>query len=197
MNKIYLVIMGSLFAANVSATVLDFSAYDFSNNWDVVANDSFITSGVVFDTDVTVLNSLRNVSDSGGAGISTLNPIGGSLSGFFTGIVSSVDFISVWVGDEGRPGTDIDTVLFEGFNINGDLVASDTYTSLGPRQMSITGSGITNFRFTGFDTITPGLSVAFDDFTFNPEPASVPEASSIYLLAFGWLGLFGAARRKV
>ena len=43
----------------------------------------------------------------------------------------------------------------------------------------------------------PGLDLVSLDAVAPPPNTSVPESSSIYLLAFGLLGLFAAARRKV
>ena len=71
-------------------------------------------------------------------------------------------------------------------------------------QLVVT-SGVTNFGFyyatsieiqLGIDNLPAGAYSAAGTYMVR-NTASVPEASSIYLLAFGLLGLFGAARRKV
>lgn len=82
-------------------------------------------------------------------------------------------------------------------NINGQVVQFDNY-------LAGTGNGFLGFIDTdGFTSMTFGTegTTAFGEFfsldNVQFASASVPEASSIYLLAFGLLGLFGIARRKV
>lgn len=54
-------------------------------------------------------------------------------------------------------------------------------------------AGTNSVRFTTVSNTSFGV----DNILLETKPSSIPEASSVYLLAFGLLGLFGVARRKV
>jgi len=81
-------------------------------------------------------------------------------------------------------------------NINGTTIKFDDYLSgVGSGFLGfVDTNAFTNINFGTEGTTSFGEFFSLDDAQFAG--ASVPEASSLYLLAFGLLGLLGAARRK-
>jgi|GEM_PF-3415099 len=169
-----------------SATTINFDEYDDGT---ILAVGTFDSIGVHFNQNLVV-----DDGDSGGLAISNPNyalnadSFGGDLTGYFTGPVSSTDFISVYAGDS---GTDTDTVTLFGYDAFDNLIDSDTYTGLSAQLLSISGAGIVRFEI-----IQSGL-VGYDDFTFNNgAPAPTPEPNTMALLALGLLGAAGINRKK-
>ena len=89
-------------------------------------------------------------------------------------------------------GTQVDLILYNATGF-GKLKIDGIETSamLDPTDPTAFITGLT-FVSGGLITVT---QTAIE--TYVPDNTSVPEASSLYLLAFGLLGLFGVARRKV
>lgn len=91
-----------------------------------------------------------------------------------------VDWVSIFSNDIYIDAYNSSNVLLDSFFFTGSSTSSGTTT--------LSGSGIASLSF--HDS---GGTVSISTLTFT----NVPESSSIYLLAFGLLGLFGVARRKV
>jgi len=100
---------------------------------------------------------------------------------------------------------ELDLLGFAG-GIGGFPVASGSGTGISifaDELQSVRGT-VDNFAWNDTYTyLSSQTGTAFWDYTitFNvsgiPDASSVPEASSLYLLAFGFLGLFAGSRRKV
>ena len=200
---------GLLIASQALAVpiTLDFSDFDGDSEFTLIPDGFYDATGLIFDQSLSVQNELSFISDSGGAGIGTVET-GANLSGSFT---SSVSFFSVWVGDRPLVGTDFDLVLLEGFDIDGNLVDSATYFDLGAQQLSLSGSGIVRFQFTNGSLLPSGLgapgSVDYDDFVFvldtdggssngNGSTNPIPEPNAAVLFGLGVLVVGRGLRRK-
>lgn len=99
------------------------------------------------------------------------------------------NFVSV----RGDTVPDGSTVTFSAFDINNNLLGSDTQTeTTGGHLFSLSFAGIHSVKFSGSGT------VALDDFTFNAvtSAAPVPEPSSIAMWGLGALGLMFARRKR-
>ena len=82
-------------------------------------------------------------------------------------------------------------------NINGTIIKfSDYLSGVGTGFLGfVDTNAFTNINFGTEGTTSFGEFFSLDDAQFAA--ANVPEASSLYLLAFGLLGLLGASRRKI
>jgi len=164
-----------------NATVLDFDSYADKT---ILAVGTFDSIGVHFNETLQVNSG--NIGDLPQSLPNTavnFDSFGGNITGFFLGPVTSVDFISVFAGDE---GFDTDTVTLNGFDSLNNLVDTDTFTDVAAQTLSIFGAGIVRFEI-----IQTG-AIAIDDFTFNPN--NVPEPAPLALLGLGLAGL-GLSRR--
>lgn len=163
-----------------SGTLLSIGAYD--------------AIGVHFNqalaTDDGTLGSLPSSAPNAAFGTTPGGAIsGGDVTGFFTGPVSSVTFISVFAGDAGG---DTDTVTLNAFNAANALVDSATFTGASAQTLSVSGVGITRFE------ILQTNAIGIDDFRFTvtPTASAAPEPGSLTLLALTGIPLFGAVARR-
>ncbi len=202
MKKIITTLAGVLLASNVSATVINF---DTDSNGVVIAENTPITNqyqdwGVMFagfengiavdinaapDPDGVDAPSPRNVlTNCSDASAGCPGNRADLVSIMFDNAVSNISLMLDTLGG--------DSVTFDLFNSNDDLVESLTITSGGSVfiPVSFTSSGIVRI-----DAFQPNddWAWAMDDLSFDA--AAIPEPSSFALFAVSLLG-FGLARRK-
>lgn len=142
-------------------------------------------------------NNNFSVGIQSGAGYDGFNTAAETL-GFGSSQVLETSFFTARIGTAQRLAV----------TANLDFVVEGTS---GREQTIYNGNGLFNVRLGGSPvfvlpegytansvsgSIVDNYYVGFDPFAPNTPPSSVPEASSLYLLAFGLLGLFAGARRK-
>jgi len=177
-----------LMPTSAKAVTINFDQFE---DFEVISGDTFLDLGVVFDQELRIIatHPLRPVQSLPANALRS-DPMGGDLSGSFT---EAVNFVSVFAGDR-RPSNDDgsdneEQLILRGFDEFGDLVDSDTFTSLTADTLSISGPGIVRFEIV--DENQAGFGI--DDFTFK----SVPEPTSVLgLLAFGAVGVGSMLKRK-
>lgn len=82
-----------------------------------------------------------------------------------------------------------DNMVLEGYDIYGQLIASDSATDTGGVVLSISSSGIHSVKFTG-------RGVAIDDFTFNPV-TPIPEPATAGLIGGVAIGMYWIRHRFI
>ena len=125
-----------------------------------------------------IANLLTNVQD---------NP----LIGVFD---SPTSFVSLWGGDEGGPGGDIDSWTLNVYDavVGGNLVGTASSGSwVGSPYIELIVSAASILRFEAFHTGTE-FGMGFDDLEFS----SVPEPATILLIGTGLIGLGVFGRKK-
>lgn len=172
-----------LAAAGSGLNLLDFEGlggntyqtYDSGNG--VVFSSSNTTSSALFAAPAGYSPDIISDSLFGNYYGSTL------IADFSTGVTAVGSELISWI-----TGSTLSVAVEDelGTIFNYSVVANPAYLGL-----IATGGEIVNI------TYSPGAqTVGVDNFYFG-QASSVPETSSVYLLAFGMLGLFGLARRKV
>ena len=107
----------------------------------------------------------------------------------------------MFMGEYTYAYTDINNALTgigSGMSLYGENI--DTGTNYAGVASDPLTAGVSLYHYGATYGVSGGTSLFFDSRqrTITAyEQTSVPEASSLYLLAFGLLGLFGASRRKV
>lgn len=150
---------------------------------------TFDAQGVRFDQvlQVSVPGTLPSSAPNAAASAA---PLGGNITGFFLGPVTSVTSISVFAGDTGG---DTDTVTLNGFDAANVLVDTATFTGISAQTLAISGAGIVRFEI-----LQVGL-IGIDDFQFTPTggaSAAAPEPGTLALLAGGIIPAVGMIRRR-
>lgn len=86
-------------------------------------------------------------------------------------------------------------LTFSAFDVNGNLLGSDTQVDTGGNLFLLSFSGIHSVSFFGSGT------VALDDFSFNPVssvpvPVPVPAPAAVWLMGSGLIGLVGMRKKS-
>ncbi len=159
------------------ATTVDFE--EFTQTTSIAAGTEYM--GITFDQNIQVgaFGFLDGPATDGYIARGTA-PLGGTVTGFFSGVVS---MLTLGAGDV---CCDIDNVTLSGFDINGNLVDSDSFSGAASQFLSIAGTGIASF------TIAQS-SGGFDNLEFDLAPVPLP--ASLPLLLAG-LGGIAVMRRK-
>ncbi len=193
--------------------------------WSVMAGLALSTGGITMANTVTVINVSQNgPSDLMNSGttpgtLMRTHTSGGTLAGnnaysqFFNG-VSRMDFnvehesVSVFVGTNGGEGAlgELDIQGGELKEVGGDQVYVAELISDGGDDVGSVGNndftpeaGFQAYHVgSGFDSIAPGQSVPGSKLNplTNPPSTSVPESSTLVLMAVLGMSLVGVRRRR-
>ncbi|MGB3243609.1 MAG: VPLPA-CTERM sorting domain-containing protein [Sulfitobacter sp.] len=169
----------SVASAAVGNTV-DFEA--FTETTTIAAGTDY--RGITFDQNVQVgaFSFLDGPATDGFIARATA-PLGGAITGFFSGVVS---MLRLGAGDV---CCDVDTVTLSGYDGAGNLVDSSTFSAPESQFLTIAGAGIASFRI-------EQSSGGFDNLTFDLQsPSEVPLPASLPLMLAG-LGGLGIWRRR-
>jgi hypothetical protein len=155
----------------------------------LLPGDRFADQGVVFDQALLTSNVpfIGQAQSPPNYAIGLLPPFG-SLSGSFTGAVSSVTSISVFAGD--FLFFESDTITLKGFDAANRLVDTDSFTATTARTLAISGAGIARFE------INSSTGFGIDNFTFEPTVTPVPEPASFAMLGTSVIVGLGIAWRR-
>jgi hypothetical protein len=153
----------------------------------VLAPNTFDSLGVHFDQHLLVADG--NYGDfprSPSNDVINNDSFGGDITGHVAGPLQSWYFISVWAGDKLN---DVDFVTLNGYNAQGQLVATDSFNGKLAQTLMISGAGMVRFEI-----LQHGTLIGIDNFRFHGTP--VPEPTTLALMLGGLAAVGGAARAR-
>lgn len=167
----------ALVSGAASATVIDFEELSFGQS---ISYDHYASQGILFDSGIN-WGIYDPSSSSPQKALINNTSFAGDLFGSFTSTVSD---LSIKMGDW---CCDADTGLLEAYDIDGNLLASDSGASNSWFTISVTTSDIASFR------VFATGAVIYDEISFTA--SEVPTPSVFALLGLGLAGI-GFSRKK-
>ena len=180
--------------ATAATVTIDFENFE---RGDRVAAGTDIGGGLTLDRSIGFSDQgfLENAPATEGIVAFAPSPVNGQGDDVSGSFARATDFLQIGVGDV---GFDTDIATLTGFDKDGNIIDSASFSGQSAEFLTITGAGIVSF-FLDIDDVASGQvdqngSGGFDNISFNV-PA-VPLPAGLPLLGAGLLGLGLLARRR-
>ncbi|WP_448547699.1 PEP-CTERM sorting domain-containing protein [Thalassotalea fusca] len=185
-----------MLSSSAFAGLIDFNTNPDNNYWDTpISSNGFLFTDITGQGSLGTASNLDNASvDNGTVHLMDWVNSGNLSSVRMEAIDNSLFSLNMFDFTSGYlSGSEIATQLsVSGFDIGGNLVASAVFLSNSYSHLSFTtlnlSNAFQNLRYVIFDATGSNNRVGYDNIVVN-NAVSVPEPSSLVILALGLLGL--------